>query len=209
MRVPFLVLLGSALLLAGAAAGCGGAAPAVEIAHPLEVPADAPSRGNARAPITVQVFTDFQCPYCRELLPTLDRIERDYPDRVRIVYRSYPIPGHAHAELAAIAAIEVHQQRGDEAFWRYHDLLFENQRELGTENLVALAARVPGADVGRLGSALADHRHRAAIDADMAAVTAAGMSIGTPSFLIGDELLSGAQPFERFQTVIDAHLAGI
>lgn len=176
--------------------------------YAVPVPVGAPSRGAASAPLVIQIFSDFQCPFCSRVVPTVERILETYPTQVRIVWRNYPLPFHNNAMPAAEAASEVFAQVGDAGFWPYHDLLFENQRDLGTASLVALAGRVPGVDVGRVGAALSDHRHRAAIEADMAAVTAAGMSIGTPSFLIGDELLSGAQPFEQFQQVIDAHLAG-
>jgi protein-disulfide isomerase len=172
----------------------------------LPVPAVAPSRGPLSAPLVIQMFSDFQCPFCSRVEPTVARILASYPTEVRVVWRHYPLAFHANAMPAAEAASEVFAQVGDAGFWPYHDLLFENQRELGPETLVALAGRVPGVDVGRVGSALVDHRHRPVVEADVATVNASGMSIGTPSFLIGDELLSGAQPFERFQEVINAHL---
>lgn len=107
---------------------------------------------------------------------------------------------------AAQASVEVWEQGGDVAFWRYHDLLFENQRELSDEHLVSLARQVHGIDAHRVGAALRDGRHRARVQSDIDAVQAAGMRIGTPSFLIGDRLVQGAQPFTVFQTHIDAAL---
>jgi protein-disulfide isomerase len=200
MRASF-VLLPSLVLMTAA---CGAAPPAVEIEHPPAVPPDAPSRGNARAPIAVQVFTDFQCPYCRDLLPTLARLEREYPDRVRIVYRSYPIQGHAHAELAAIAAVEVHEQRGDEAFWRYHDLLFEHQATLSVEWLAHHAQQIEGLDMEAFMRALWTREHRERIRLDMEDLAGLGLRVGTPATVIGRQLVIGAQPYSVFRDAVEA-----
>ena len=191
---------------AAPAAAPGGAPAAPAPVANIDI-GGAPVKGPKNAPVTIVAFSDFQCPFCSRVVPTVARIAETYPSQVRFVWRNYPLPFHNDAMPAAEAASEVFAQVGDAGFWLYHDMLFENQHELGAENLVALASRIPGVDGGRVRSALSDGRHRAAIEADMAAVRAAGMSIGTPSFLIGDELLSGAQPFESFQAVIDAHLA--
>ena len=176
--------------------------------YTLAVPADAPSRGPANAQLTIQVFSDFQCPFCNRVRPTLDQIESQYRGRVRFAWRHFPLPFHTNAMPAAEASVEVQRQAGDAGFWAYHDLLFENQSDLSEANLIALSSRVPGVDASRVRAALSDHRHRARVQSDMDAVTNANMRIGTPSFLIGDHLLQGAQPVEAFRTQIDAALAG-
>jgi len=175
--------------------------------HTLAVPSDAPSRGPATAALTIQIFSDFQCPFCSRVAPTVDRIVEHYGPRVRVVWRHYPLPFHQRAMPAAIAAQSVYEQAGDEAFWRYHDVLFENQRSLEDDDQLRYAGRVRGVSRRRVEAALESPAARARIERDMAAVRGAGMRIGTPSFLIGTRQLSGAQPFERFREVIDAELA--
>ncbi|MBX3274686.1 MAG: thioredoxin domain-containing protein [Sandaracinaceae bacterium] len=170
----------------------------------VPIPARVPSRGPAGAPITIQIFSDFQCPFCARVRPTIDQIVETYPSDVRVVWRHYPLPFHRDAMPAAEASVEVYEQAGDAAFWAYHDLLFDNQRALDAANLVALARRVPGVDAARVEAAVRDRRHRARVESDMDAVRDAGMRIGTPSFLIDGELVSGAQPFSRFRTAIEA-----
>ncbi len=172
--------------------------------YELPVPARAPTRGPASATVTIQVFSDFQCPFCSRVRPTLDQITQTYPRDVRIVWRNYPLPFHRDAMPAAEAALEVYEQAGDTAFWRYHDLLFENQRALGEADLVRYAGQIQGVNASQVSAALRDHRHRARVQEDMNAVQSSGMRIGTPSFLINGELVSGAQPFPRFQTAIEA-----
>jgi len=174
----------------------------------IPLPASVPSRGASTAPLTIQVFSDFQCPFCARVNPTLERVEETYQGRVRIVWRHFPLAFHRNAMPAAEASMEVFEQGGDVAFWAYHDLLFENQRALADANLIALAGRVPGVNAQGVAAALSDHRHQARVQSDMDDVSAAGQRFGTPTFLIGDQLLSGAQPFERFSAIIDGQLAG-
>lgn len=175
--------------------------------------AHAPARGPRGAPVTIQVFSDFQCPFCARAAPTMERILATYERRVRLVFRHYPLPFHAWAQAAAELSVEVRAQRGDAAFWQLHDLLFQNQRQINeaddaNEAMLALAGSIRGVDVHRARRALEEGRHRAAVQADMDAVRAAGAEIGTPTFFINGQMLAGAQPFERFQERIDEELRG-
>ena len=149
-------------------------------------------KGPATAPVTIVEFSDFQCPFCSRAVPTIDQVEERYGDRIRIVFRHYPLPFHQNAMGAAEASVEVYEQAGDAAFWAYHDLLFENQRSLEEENLVSLARRVRGVNAEGVRAALRDHRHRARVQSDMDAMTAAGMRVGTPTFLVGTRQVRGA-----------------
>ncbi|MBN8616578.1 MAG: thioredoxin domain-containing protein [Deltaproteobacteria bacterium] len=172
----------------------------------------APSRGPRTAPVTIQIFSDFQCPFCSRAVPTVDRIVQAYGARVRVVFRNYPLPFHPWAQEAAELSLEIRHQRGDAAFWQFHDLVFENQRAVSDaatarDGLLALARQIRGVDVRRAARALDQHTHTAAVQADMDAVRTAGAQIGTPSFFINGRLLQGAQPFEAFQRVIDEELA--
>ncbi|MBX3248268.1 MAG: thioredoxin domain-containing protein [Myxococcales bacterium] len=187
------------------------AAPPEEPAvYAVPVPARAPSRGPANARVTIQIFSDFQCPFCGRIRPTLDQILQAHPNDVRIIWRDYPLPFHQQAMPAAEAAREVFAQVGDAGFWRFHDLVFDafgQRRSLDTDALVELAREVRGVDPRQVRRALERQTHRPAIEADMRAVQDAGARIGTPSSFINGRLVSGAQPFEAFEAVIARELA--
>lgn len=183
------------------------AEPPPDRVYEIAVPTDAPSKGPRNARIVIQEFSDFQCPFCSRVGPTIRQIEQEYGDRVRIVWRNYPLPFHEQAMPAAEAAMEVHRQGGDEKFWAYHDLIFQNQQQITRENLEAWAGQVGGINMGEFRAALDSRRHQARVQADMDAVSRAGAQIGTPSFFINGRLVQGAVPFEQFKTAIDAALA--
>lgn len=168
-----------------------------------EVPADAASRGDAKAPIVIQEFSDFQCPFCKRVEPTLQELEKQNKGQIRIVWRHLPLPFHQYAQLAAEASEEVLTQRGAPAFWAYHDLLYQAQAEpegLDRVHLDALADKL-GLDMARFKSALDGHVHQAKVQADIDAANEIGVS-GTPAFVINDYYLSGAQPLAAFRRVL-------
>ena len=172
----------------------------------IAVPEWAPTRGADNGAITIQVFSDFECPFCARVRPTVDRLLEEYPSQLRIVWRHHPLPSHAHAALAAEAAAEVQAQGGDDAFWAYHDLLFDNQRALERADLERYAEQLGGVDMVRFRNALDDRRQRALVQADVSAVADTGVRIGTPAFLIGGRFIQGAQSFEVFRDAIEAEL---
>ncbi len=174
---------------------------------PIPAATAAPSRGPASAPVTIQVFSDFQCPFCSRVEPTVTQFMERYQGRVRLIWRNYPLPFHQNATPAAEAASEVFHQRGAEAFWSYHDALFENQSDLSRATLERLAQAVPGINMTAFRAALDNHTHQAEIQADMDAVRTAGAEIGTPSFFVNGRLVQGAQPLEAFTAAIDRALA--
>jgi protein-disulfide isomerase len=112
----------------------------------VEVPVDgAPVRGAPMAPITIVEFSDFECPYCGLTAPILERVLSEHEGRVKLIFLHYPLDGHEHAQPAARAAIAAENQG---KFWEMHDMLFENQRALETENLEAYAEEL-GLDMDR------------------------------------------------------------
>ena len=176
------------------------------VRHAIPIPKHAPARGPADARVVIQIFSDFECPFCNRARPTIERIVQEYPKDVRVVWRNYPLPYHRQAIPAAHAAIEVFEQRGAEAFWKFHDALFEHQRSLNRETIEFLAEEIEGLDIERFRRALDGHAHRATIQSDLRSVRDAGVQIGTPSFFINGVLVQGAQPFAQFKRVIDAEL---
>jgi predicted DsbA family dithiol-disulfide isomerase len=120
---------------------------------------------------------------------------------VKLVWRHLPLPFHKDAPLAAEAAQEVFAQKGNAAFWRYHDALFEAQETgIGRDVLEAIAAK-QGVDMTRFVAALDSHKHRPKVEADVAIATDASIS-GTPGFVINGYFVSGAQPTQAFRKVI-------
>ena len=168
----------------------------------------APARGPAGAPVVIQEFADFQCPFCSRVEDTLKAIEHDFPGRVRFVWRNLPLPMHAQAPAAAEAAMEVYAEGGAAAFWKMHDKLLAGQKAedgLSRESILRYAKEA-GADAARVGKAIDGESHKAGIEADKQAAGAVGI-VGTPAFVINGYFLSGAQPVGRFRRVVERALS--
>jgi protein-disulfide isomerase len=161
-----------------------------------------PVRGPADAPVEIVEFSDFQCPFCQRVGPAVTQVLNTYGDRIRLVYRQYPLPNHANARPAAEAGMCANDQG---KFWPYHDRLFANQQRLGASDLKQYAVDL-GLDAARFNACLDSHKYVPLIDADISAGNESGVN-GTPAFFINGRLLSGAQPFEAFKKIIDDELA--
>jgi len=161
-----------------------------------------PARGPANAPIEMIEFSDFQCPFCLKANPTVNQVLSAYGDRIRFVYRHYPLPNHPNARPAAEAAQCANEQG---KFWPYHDQLFARGGRLSDAELKTAAGEV-GLDAAAFDRCVATHKYKADVDADIAAGDEAGVT-GTPAFYINGRMLTGAQPFETFKRVIDEELA--
>jgi len=164
--------------------------------------ADSPYQGPANAPIELVEFSDFQCPYCYRAHPTVKQVLNTYGNKVRFVYRNYPLPNHPNAFPAAEAAQCANEQG---QFWAYHDRLFADQTKLSDADLKASAAAL-GMDANRFNACFDSHKYKDRVDADMRAGNEAGVN-GTPAFFINGRMLSGAQPYDEFKRVIDEELA--
>jgi protein-disulfide isomerase len=162
----------------------------------------APVRGPARAPVTVVVYSDFECPFCQRSEATLRALSEQYGDRLRIAWKNHPLPMHANARAAAKAALAA----GDQGkFWEYHDVLFAHQDALDPASLERYAADL-GLDVERFRRAMAEGRTEAAIASDEAEGTRLGVT-GTPLFFVNGRRIIGAQPLARFQASVELALA--
>ncbi|MCA9580952.1 MAG: thioredoxin domain-containing protein [Myxococcales bacterium] len=166
---------------------------------------DEPTKGPKDALVTIVEVSDFECPFCSRVGPTIAQIEKEYGKDVRIVWFNNPLPFHQNAPAAHQAALEAYAQGGDAKFWKMHDKLFENQKALTRENLETWAKEL-GLNMAKFKAALDNGTHKARVDADVEAIAKAGARIGTPSFFINGNLVQGAQPFEAFKAVIDAEL---
>jgi protein-disulfide isomerase len=165
--------------------------------------ATGPAKGPADAVVTVAGFSEFQCPFCQSVIPTMKRLEDTYKDRVRFVWKHLPLVSiHGNAMGAAIAA-EAARNQG--RFWEYHDKLFANQERLEPADLTRYAREL-GLDMTRFDKDLSDPALKTKVQADMAEATALGVK-STPTFFINGRIVRGAMPFETFATIIDVELA--
>lgn len=163
-----------------------------------------PSQGPANAPVTIVEISDFECPYCSRVVPTMKQIKDTYKDQVRIVWKHNPLDFHKNARPAHEAAAAVHALAGNDAFWKFHDLAFQNQRDLTPENFEKWAVEA-GVDKAKFKQAVDSKKYAAKVDEDIALAAKIDAS-GTPAFRINGVTVSGAQPFEKFKEVIDAQL---
>jgi protein-disulfide isomerase len=168
----------------------------------LAVPSWAPVRGPASAKVVVQVFSDFQCPFCKRALTKgggFAEAVAAHASDVRIVFRHDPLPFHPLAEPAAQLALEAKAEKGDASFYRVHDALYA-ATTLDTAKLESIAV-AEGLDLTKVRAAIATHKYKKTIDDDLADAKSIGVT-GTPSFLVGDELVVGAQPQSAFEAAI-------
>jgi protein-disulfide isomerase len=171
----------------------------------IEVEAIGPSRGPADAPITLVEFSDFECPFCVRILPTLDQIQETYGDQVRIVYRHFPLNGiHPNAQLAAEASLCADAQG---KFWEMHDAIFEVRGKVDADGLKSMAADL-GLDSEVFDGCLDSREFQDQVAADLEAGRQAGVT-GTPALFINGRFLSGAQPFNVISRVIDDELTRV
>jgi protein-disulfide isomerase len=163
--------------------------------------ANFPSQGPSNAPIVMIEFSDFQCPFCQRAEPTVEQVLKTYGNKIRFVYRHFPLPNHPNARPAAEAAACADEQG---RFWQYHKELFGNSSKLSNDDLKSHAARA-GLDQKRFADCLDGGKLKARVDADIEEAEAAGVS-GTPAFFINGRPLDGAQPFSAFKQIIDEEL---
>jgi protein-disulfide isomerase len=165
---------------------------------------NSPVIGPAHAPVTLIEFADYQCPYCHEMEPVVESIREQYGDRVRFVYKNFPLPNHQYAEKAAEAALCAGQQG---QYWPYHDRLFATAKpeELQVPGLKQIAADLK-LDTAKFGSCLDSGAEAATVTQTFNEGRAIGLS-GTPTFTINGYILSGAIPQEVLTDVIDIELA--
>ncbi len=172
--------------------------------EPFRVPVEvggAPARGNPNAPVTVVEFSDFQCPFCVRARPVVTRVREAYGDKVRWVFRHFPLEFHELAQKAGEAAACAGEQG---KFWEMHDRLWASDGKLQVAELKVQAAAI-GLEAAAFDGCLDSGREAGVLKRDEEAGASYGVS-GTPAFFVNGRPLVGAQPFESFQQVIDDEL---
>jgi protein-disulfide isomerase len=160
---------------------------------------EGPSQGPADAPVTVVVFSDMQCGYCGDALGSLDQLQEDFSDKLRIVVKQMPV--HKTAELAAEAALAAEAQG---KFWELHDRMLAQQDDLSLEALLAMGKQA-GLDVAALRKDLTQHTYAKAVEADMKTAQELELN-GTPAFVINGQRVQGNQPIARLRALVSEAL---
>ena len=163
--------------------------------------AGSPTVGPEDAKVTIVEFSDFQCPFCARVNPTLTQIQDEYGDQVRIVFKHLPLAFHDKAPAAHAASEAAHRQG---KFWEMHDKIFANQREISEENYVIWAGEI-GLDVEQFKKDSASAQVKGKVSSDLTEASKLGVS-GTPGFFINGRFTAGAKPFSSFKVMIDEEL---
>ena len=178
-----------------------GLVAAMGVAEANSVEAAAKRLGPDSAPVQIVVYSDFECPFCAVLQPTLAQLLAKRPADVALEFRHFPLSFHPHAQLAHEAA-EFAARHGK--FWEFHDRLFANRRALDRGSLLSHASAV-GLDRERLAASLDSGEFRTAIEASIAQGSRDGVS-GTPAMVVNGRLVSGAVPLDRLERLVDEAL---
>lgn len=166
--------------------------------------AGSPALGSSGAAVEVVEFSDFQCPYCRQFAPNLKRVKEEFGDKVRVVYRQYPIASiHPFAFKASEASLCAHDQG---KFWELHDMMFSEQEKLAVADLKDKARRA-GVDQKKFDGCLDSGKYVEQVQADLAEGLRIGVS-GTPAVYVnGIQLDGGAVPYETLAQAIRQELS--
>ena len=185
--------------------------PVAHIMETIKVTDNDPKRGAATSPVTVVEYSDFQCPFCARAEKIVqEEVLAKYGDKVRFVYKQFPLTSiHPWAEPASLIGLCVFKQNGNDAYWKYHAAVFEKQKDVPTENPTAqllAIAKESGADEAKVKACLDAEETKPLVAASLEEAEKIGVD-STPTFFINGRKLSGAQPLEAFQAIIDPELA--
>lgn len=173
----------------------------------LEVPRivipvdDSPFKGGKSAKVVIHEFSDFQCPYCSKAKELVDRLHKEYGDKVKILFRDFPLSFHPEAKPAAVSAICAQEQG---KFWEMHDKIFDNQKAMNKENYSKWAGEL-GLDIAKYTKCVADPSKADKITADMKVAESLGVN-STPTFFVNGRKIPSALPFTQFKAMIDEEL---
>lgn len=172
--------------------------------HRVEVSVQgAPFKGGEKAAVTIVEFSDFHCPFCTRVTSTLKQLESMYGEKIKLVFRDFPIEGLHPGAIKAHEAARCANEQGE--FWPYHDKLFAGPSSSNPELFKGLAKEL-GLDAFAFDTCLGSGKYQAAIKQDIEEGIRVGVT-GTPAFFINGRLISGAQSLETFARVIDDELA--
>ena len=160
-------------------------------------------QGDVDAPCTLVEYGDYECPHCRAAHPVIKRVERHFGKRLCFVFRNFPLTQiHANAQSAAETA-EFAASEGK--FWEMHDLLFENQDQLGDELYAELATQLD-LDAAKLQESLENGAYTGRVRSDFTGGVRSGVN-GTPTFFVNGQRHNGPADFDHLVEAIEAAIA--
>ena len=165
------------------------------------VAGEPPAFGPADAPVVIVAFSDFQCPYCSMAANAVTELKKAYPEKVRLVFRQFPLSFHPDAHLAAQASLAAHEQG---KFWEFHDKLFANQKALKRADLEKYAEELK-LDMVKFRAALDDATYEQQVNADMKLGGDVYVD-GTPTMFMNGKRVMNATEFSAIKMEIDAEL---
>jgi len=167
-----------------------------------DVKAEGPSTGNAKAPVTIVEFSDFECPFCGHAVETLKKVESTYGDKVRVVFRDFPLAMHRTAKRAAEAS---HCAEDQGKFWEMHDKLFSKGGPIQDSDIYRYAQQIK-LDHDQFDQCLQSGKYKEAWKPSQEEGQRIGV-MSTPTFFINGRLIVGAGNYDAFARVIDEELA--
>lgn len=162
---------------------------------------DAPFLGPKDAKITLIEFSDYQCPFCKRVRPTVWKLVEDYKDKIKYVFQDFPLAFHQYARKAHEAARCASDQ---DKYFDYNKKLFDNQGNLTTEDLKKYARELK-LDASKFDKCLDTGKYAKIVEDSMNAGIEAGVT-GTPAFFVNGIMISGAQPISAFKEIIEDEL---
>jgi protein-disulfide isomerase len=171
--------------------------PKVEVAYK----GTEPFSGGANAKVVIQEFSDFECPFCGRGKAVVTQLKQAYGDKIKIIFRNFPLDFHPNAMPAALAGVCAHKQG---KFWELHDKMFDNQKALSPANYLSWAKEL-GLNEANFKACLEDPGTKKPLEEDMKAAEAVGVN-STPTFFINGRKVAGALPFDQFKSMIDQEL---
>ena len=165
---------------------------------------DAPFHGRENAKVTLVEFSDFQCAYCAKGAKVMDQVKKKYANKVKIVFKNYPLSFHSHAKSAALAGHCAYEQ-GNKYFWKIHDKMFANQKTLDRDSLLKMADGI-GMDFDKFKHCFSDKTRMAKVENDIKQAKDLGVK-STPTFFVNGKMFSGLKSIDFFTKKIDEELA--
>lgn len=166
-----------------------------------------PIKGAEEAQVVVVEYSDFQCPFCKKGKDMLPEILKEYDGKVKVAFKQLPLRNHNWAKPAAIASVCAYQQ-GNDKFWEFHDVVFDNQKDIKLENSEKIFkgyAKDIGLDPKKFDACLADEKVAAQVDSEIEEAISIGVQ-STPTFVVNGMIVQGANP-DGLRSAIDIKLS--
>ncbi len=162
---------------------------------------DSPFTGGADAKVAIVEFSDFQCPFCARATEKLNQLKKKYGNKIKIVFKNFPLPSHANAPLAARAGLCAQKLKGNESFWKLHDKMFANQSKLNRSDVIKYSSEIQ-LDEKAFEDCLNSEEIHSRVEADIQQGKDLGVQ-STPTFYVNGRPVQGNQSLEVFGEIID------